>query len=303
MINKTLLFSLFCSLSWAANAKNYELYFLGGQSNMAGYGDVKKLPNEYSKPFEQVRIFQGNPQVDFKKGGGEGIWAALQPGMGHTFKSSKKNNQWSEDFGPELSFGHAIAQMRPEKNIAIVKYALGGTALGYGVGNNWFPDYRRGNGINQYDHFMNTLFNALNVQDIDGDGELDTFTPKGIVWMQGESDAYDSLTVANNYQRNLTKMMALIRAALRSPDLPVVIGKITDSKMDPEDGLRMDYGSIVQAAQANFVANDTCADLVKITEKFTHLEDGWHYHSSDYIRLGEAFAKSVNQLNKQCSTK
>ncbi len=285
----------------SAEAKTYQVYYLGGQSNMAGYGNNAELSEPYISAQSAVRIFNGNPAGDFSNGGGRGIWDALQPGYGRKFKSDGKDNHHSDFFGPELGFGHRITELHPDKHIAIIKYALGGSALGYGVGNNWYPDYRRGNGINQYDHAMKTFQQAFAVRDIDGDGEVDTLIPAGIIWMQGESDAYDSEVVANQYLQNLKNIMALLRAALRAPDLPVVIGKITDSHNDPEDGLRMNWGHIVQHAQMVFEQEDACADLVTVTESFQHLDDGWHYHSDDYITLGKAFAESVYKLERECS--
>ncbi|MDC8829697.1 sialate O-acetylesterase [Alteromonas gilva] len=289
-------------ISPALCAKTYKVYYLGGQSNMEGFGNNSELPKDYLRPLKDVRIFTGNPAADFKPDGGLGVWDTLQPGFGLNFGSDGSANVRSEHFGPELSFGHRIAAINKNQSVAIIKYALGGSALGYGVGNNWFPDYRRGNGINQYDHFLTTLRHAFSEQDIDGDGEADKLIPAGIIWMQGESDAYHSDITAHRYMSNLQHIMALFRAALRDASLPVVMGKITDSKMDPEDGLRMNWGSVVQQAQLDFVEQDTCAALVTVTESFTHLEDGWHYHSADYLQLGEQFANSVNLLERQCAT-
>lgn len=284
-------------------ATTYKVYYLGGQSNMEGFGENSDLPAQYRTPLTTVPIFQGNPVADFKPHGGVGLWEVLQPGFGRQFSATPQANQRSDYFGPELSFGHRIATLHPQHNVALIKYALGGSALGYGVGNNWYPDYRRGNGINQYDHFLTTLREAFAARDIDGDGEPDTLEPAGIIWMQGESDAYDSEITAKRYSDNLKNIVALFRAALRKPDLPVVLGKITDSGMDPEDGLRMNWGSVVQQAQLNFVEQDSCAALVTITEHFTHLNDGWHYTSEDYLTLGNAFAERITQLESQCATR
>ncbi len=70
--------------------------------------------------------------------------------------------------------------------------------------------------------------------------------------------------------------MELLRAALRVDDLPVVIGKITDSGMS-DDGTVMDYIDTVQKAQQDFVANDECAAYVTVTDDLSYLDDGWHY--------------------------
>ena len=106
---------------------------------------------------------------------------------------------------------HAISKQFPNKKRAIIKYAVGGTGLhlktGYG---NWSPDFREGDGNNQYDFALNTFRNALSVSDIDGDGEADTLIPAGIIWMQGEADAHASAACANAYFNNLTRLMGYL---------------------------------------------------------------------------------------------
>lgn len=276
------------------------LYYLGGQSNMDGYGYVSELPGELSGPVDRVMIFHGVQEEDGKPGGGEGIWASLKPGHGTGFSSDGETNTLSARFGPELSFGQAMAALNPGKNIAIIKYSRGGTSLmegesGYG---NWEPDSELGGGINQYDHALATLRNALSHQDIDRDGKADTLVPAGIVWMQGEADAYQNPVAARAYRANLKRMMDLFRAALRTDDLPVIIGKIVDSGRD-EDGLLMDYSPVVQQAQADYTATDRCATLVDTGDEWNWSDD-WHYGSKDYIRLGEAFAEAAVTLAPAC---
>ena len=123
---------------------------------------------------------------------------------------------------------------------------------------------------------------------------------EGIVWMQGESDVAESKEVAEAYEANLKQLMTLIRAALRDDDLPVVIGKITDSGMDETDGKRMDYHGIVQKAQKSFVDNDVCAAFVTTLDNEKHIADGWHYTSEGYVHLGEAFAEAMMKLQQNC---
>ncbi|MEL7312755.1 MAG: sialate O-acetylesterase, partial [Pseudomonadota bacterium] len=153
--------------------------------------------------------------------------------------------------------------------------------------------------INQYDHALTTLRNAFSVRDIDGDGAEDQLVPAGIVWMQGEADAYDSQKSADEYEANLTRMMHLLRAALRVDDLPVVIGKITDSGMS-DDGTVMDYIETVQKAQQAFVDSDACAAYVTVTDELGYIEDGWHYDSDGFIQMGTAFAEAMLKLEQRC---
>lgn len=285
----------------AQEPTEYSLYYLGGQSNMEGFGFNTELHADWPAEVGAVMIFTGRMAADNESGGGVGAWEVLRPGHGKGFITDGRTNTLSDRFGPELAFGRRLTQLRPGKPIAIIKYSRGGTSLqagasGYGT---WAPDFDDGPGLNQYDHALNTIRNALSAGDIDGDGRQDVLVPSGIVWMQGESDAYHSRESAEAYRHNLRRMMDLLRAALRADDLPVVIGRITDSGQD-EDGLVMDYIEIVQRAQSDYAASDRCASLVSVTDDLGYLEDGWHYDSEGYLRLGAAFADAVHALEAAC---
>jgi hypothetical protein len=58
--------------------------------------------------------------------------------------------------------------------------------------------------------------------------------------------------------------MDLMRACLHTDDLPVVIGKISDSHND-EDGKVWDYGELVQYAQEKYSKEDKNAAIVRST--------------------------------------
>ncbi|WRH65072.1 MAG: sialate O-acetylesterase [Planktothrix sp. GU0601_MAG3] len=156
------------------------------------------------------------------------------------------------------------------------------------------PDYNDGNGVNQYDHFLATVKNAMAVQDIDGDGESDVLTPVGIVWMQGESDAAHTLDIAERYESHLKRIIDLFRAAFRTDDLPVVIGRISDSGQG-DGGKVWKYGAVIRNAQAQFVQKDGYAALVTTTDNHKY-SDPWHYQSDDYLDLGSHFAEAIVKL-------
>lgn len=288
-------------LSFSAVSATFPVYFLGGQSNMQGYGESKDLEPLHSKPADNIFLFAGNAVSDDDLSGGKGVWSPLQPGTGRGFKSNGRVSLFSDAFGPEVSFGHQLYSINGNQPVAIIKYAKGGSGIAEGVGHgSWFPFYKEKTGVNQYDHFLTTLRNAFEPTDIDLDGELDTLVPAGIVWMQGEADAAESKEVAEAYEANLKQLMTLIRAALRDDDLPVVIGKITDSGKDETDGKLMDYHEIVQKAQKSFVDNDVCAAFVTTLDNEKHIADGWHYTSEGYVHLGDAFAEAMMKLQQDC---
>lgn len=298
MMMKTLLALLLLSFSKVATSAEYLTFYLGGQSNMDGYGYVNKLPAALQTE-QNVMIFHGNGAFDNQPAGGLGKWSKLKPGHGTGFNSDGQSNTYSERFGSELTFAASLAKQFPNRKIALIKYSVGGTGLhlktGYG---NWSPDFTEGDSINQYDNFLTTINNAFSVPDIDGDGESDTLVPAGILWMQGEADAHTSKESANAYFDNLNRLMALIRAALRKDDVPVVIAKITDSELGEED--IMPYIKRVHLAQKMFVEQDVCAAYMTQTDKYPYGDDAWHYLSEGYIKMGEDFAKEYAKLIGRC---
>ena len=115
--------------------------------------------------------------------------------------------------------------------------------------------------------------------------------------MQGESDASYGEDIANRYFSNLKRLMDLIRAALRADDLPVVIGKISDSGNNA-DGKVWEYGELVQFAQEKYAKTDGNAAIVRSTRYYQY-SDPWHYDSKGYIDLGQKFAEAIYKLNKK----
>ncbi len=285
----------------------YDLYYLGGQSNMDGYGRVEDLPTELRAPVAGAMIFHGNTSPDGAPVDGRGVWSELRPGHGVGYASDGTTATYSNRFGIELTFARTLLEGDPEARIAIIKYSRGGSSIDRAAASYfgcWDPGYPGGRttGVNQYDHFLATVRHAMSVDDIDGDGEADTLVPTGIVWMQGESDAFHSEEIALRYEGNLERLMDLIRAAFREPDLPVAIGRISDSGRDDteQDGKVWNQGDVVRAAQASFVLNDACAALVTSTDGYSY-SDPWHYDSAGYIDLGARFAEAILGL-QSCAT-
>ena len=173
--------SLLATACTEGETKTHKLYFLGGQSNMVGYGYVSELPVDLSHGVDRVMIFAGRPAYDGERQGGKGLWSPLRPGFGHGFETDGRNIVLSDRFGPELSFGIELSSNQPNTSIALVKYAFGGSGLAPGVGEgNWHPTIRNGHRVNQFDHAIRTLENALSDRDIDGDGIRDRLVPAGI---------------------------------------------------------------------------------------------------------------------------
>ena len=273
-------------------ATDFYVYSLGGQSHMEGYGSVDELPAKQAGSQNRVMIFHGNPAPDQSPGGGKGIWAELQPGHGYGFRSDGNRNQYSNRFGPELTFAQTIQEQFPDRRIAIIKYANGGTSIDPSAAGQfgcWEPTLE---GINQYDHFLTTVRLAQSDTDIDDDGVADRLIPAGIIWLQGESDANHSPQIANRYEANLRRLIGRMRTTFGRDDLPVVIGRVSPSQL-PE--MFWKHLEIVRTAQAQYTQEDANAVLVETTDSYGH-SDFWHYDSAGYLALGREVGAAVAKL-------
>ncbi|NRB64896.1 MAG: hypothetical protein HRU40_18060 [Saprospiraceae bacterium] len=273
------------------------LFYLGGQSNMSGFGLNDELPTDLRGEYVNTYIFQGNPVGDENPAGGLGLWAPLTPGHGGGFTSDGTSNTLSSFFGLELTFAKTWQNYFPGQKVALIKYARGGSSIDstaardYGC---WEPDFQGKNGLNQYDHFLTTLRSAFSQRDINSDGRPDILKPAGILWMQGESDAAFDSIVAERYYDHLKRLMDLLRAAFLQDDLPVIIGRISDSGL-ADGGTVWPYGARVRQAQADFVKHDERAALVSETDNLTY-SDPAHYDTDGYIKLGKAFAEAMIRI-------
>ncbi|HSH20895.1 MAG TPA: sialate O-acetylesterase [Draconibacterium sp.] len=291
-----ILIALIFIFSPVLQAKKYKVFYLGGQSNMDGFGYNNQLPAELDLTVDGVYIFHGNSIRDSFEIGGQGVWDLLKPGHGTGHSSNFEKNNLSDRFGVEITFAREMKKMFPNENIALIKYSRGGTSIhidAAGPFGCWDPDFTTGTGANQYDHFLATVNNAYAIKDIDGDGEADELIPAGILWMQGESDA-NNPEIANLYLFNLKRLMDLIRAVFRVDDLPVVIGRISDSGND-SDGKVWDFGNVVRWQQAKFANQDKNAALVTSTDNYGY-SDKWQYDTEGYVDFGKQFAIKMQQL-------
>ena len=275
-----------------ASATDFHLYFLGGQSNMEGYGSVEKLPPELANVQSDVLIFHGNPAPDGSPAGGRGVWTRLGPGHGHPFRSDGVTSKYSDRFGIELTFARQIARRFPDRRIAILKYANGGTSLDPAAAKKFgccAPEFEQGN---QFDHFLKALQQAKAEKDIDGDDEPDRLIPAGIVWMQGESDANHTLEIANRYRSNLNRVLHSIRQALGNENLNIALGRVSPSQLPDLFWKHLD---LIRTAQTDFAREDGNTTLITSSDEYG-FSDFWHYDAQAYLELGREFGDALADL-------
>ena len=242
-----LLFLIFLLASFPAllEAAHYKVFLLGGQSNALGRAPSSGLP------VSPVNLQM--PQVDILFYFGSTL-TTIRPGSGSE----------TSEFGPEVSFGRAIADALPADNIAIIKYAAGGTAL-Y---NDWAP----GSGPN-YTTFRNTVTAGLAAIQAAGH----TTEIVGMLWHQGESDAIEGQQAA--YQTNLTAFITDIRSHY-GPNLPFLIGEIR----------RSNGPAFVTVADAQIAVAAAAPNLAFVPASDLSFWDTYHFDAPSQVTLGQRFA-------------
>jgi len=226
-----------------------KVFLLGGQSNMSGRACSSELPTS------PVNLQQ--PQPDALLFNGYNGWlpidhlVPLQPGSG-------------EDFGPEVTFGRAMADARPEETFALIKWARGGTDLA--------SDWNPAGGLS-YQRFRTTVTRGLRALADAG------YTPEvvGMLWMQGETEGHDAAAAAV-YGSYLAAFIADIRGRYGAK-LPFLIAETFQGE----------YGDVVSAAQAAVAAADPLTCFIP-TRTFSFKCDGVHLDAVGQQELGRAFA-------------
>lgn len=305
----------------AAEPKQADVYILAGQSNAAGYSNIKQqvygnTSVTYEQQIGQDDARNGTGYSNVLYFGTADIAAsatmptlALQPtkiGLG-------RNTNY---MGPELGMAKELSGSYTDENPAvIVKYAFGGTYLGDYAGTknetknagNWASPSltakwkSEGKTVHQYNGLCyerllkvtGDAFTALRAQG---------YTPsvKGYIWMQGEADAGDPL-LANAYEENLTLFINDLRADVAelaedddAANRPFVIGKICSS------GWFGNNISTVRAAEDAVAAKLPYVYLFDTDEFKIHNDDGtangsddWHFNAGDAYLLGQRFAQTA----------
>jgi hypothetical protein len=250
------LFSSVPSSSLAEKSKTVKVFLLGGQSNMLGADKAEKLESPYSEALPKVRIWHPATKD----------WAALSP--------ESVNTRDRGCFGPEISFGHAMANTFPADDVRLVKYAVGGRSL--------YEDWAPAKGMT-YDKFMRTAKEAL----VDLDAEGVAYEVAGMLWLQGESDAEEAQ--AESYKKNLSEFIVHMRTEFKTAKMPFVIARV-----------RSHYGGETGQAQ---IVRDAQKEMGESMEQVAWFDtddcsmlNAGHYDADGLILIGKRFAETYTAM-------
>jgi hypothetical protein len=232
-----------------AEAATIKVVLLGGQSNMDGRAASSGLSAELQSPQEDVLFYyRGNSAL-----------TTLRPGSG-------------TDFGPEVTFGRAVADGLPAESFALIKHAAGGTNL--------YSDWDPATG-GTYSAFRNTVGDGLAAITAAGHN----YEIVGMLWTQGESDAKQGRTTSQ-YEADLIEFVADVRGRY-GDDLPFFLSRLSADQTN----ISTTQLANVRAAQENFAAADSFGHLID-TDGMGMKGDNLHFDAAGQIALGEAFGQS-----------
>lgn len=246
-----------------------DLWVLAGQSNMEGYGDLKDL----AQPHPRVMLL-----------GMDGAWTQAReplhwlvdsPDPVHSGdprtraeRSKQQRENRAKGSGLGLTFAATLAQ-GADVPIGLIACAHGGTSLAQ-----WSPDLKNKGGDSLYGSMIRQVGLA--------GGKV-----KGVLWYQGESDAFNADS-AKNYSSNLDRMIQAIRGDFGQTDLPfyhVQIGRFV-SEQNVVDGWNQ-----VRESQRLLPSRLKNTQVVSVMD--LELDDPIHVGTHGLKRAGRRLAQVV----------
>ncbi|MDR0856429.1 MAG: sialate O-acetylesterase [Clostridiales bacterium] len=256
-----------------------DVYILAGQSNADGVAEISSLPAPYDTvEYKNVWIHRNNVWR-------EGVKAGLGGG--------------AQYFGPELGIAEFIG--RGDKKVAIIKWAIGGTAITkiHDSATNWHGTWDGQTAGSMYTTLFNRITNGLNGLVQRG------YAPeiKGMFWMQGEQDGVENVAYNNThgagadyaagpmaYEHNLTEFFAAVRARLELPALPIVFGEVYEYSQV------MTWPREILAAQHKLALLPDNY-LVETGDLYINPNaDKWHWQGKEMLELGRRFADAMYRV-------
>lgn len=246
----------------SADIKNVlvgDLWLLGGQSNMQGYGNMEKLP----PVIKEVRAYYMNDKWNAAKDPIHNIWQAKAPVHGGNPDVKKCPNP-HKGTGPGVFFGQ---EMFRRTNIpqGLISCGHGGTTM-----SQWNPELKNLGGRSFYGAMIDR-FQRLG-------GKV-----AGMIWYQGCSD----VPVQSAYTDKMINFVDALRKDTKSPNLPIVIVQIATYAGDG-DGIGWTSVREQQRLLPSKIRN-----LLTVPAIDLELDDPIHVSSAGHGVLGRRLAEAM----------
>jgi hypothetical protein len=253
-----------------------DVFLLGGQSNAGGRGAISALPNS-SVLYNQSVMLYHSPSIN--SGRPARVWTTLRPA------SDSGGN-----FGPEIGFGNRMAELYPDRQIAIIKHAVGATNLG--------ADWNPGANSRDVDHFGPQFTTFIETVDSGIDSLIaQGYTPviRSMLWQQGESDSMSS-SFGSAYDRNLSHFIKRVRAQFNAANMSFVYGQVLPLPLGPAV-----YRNQVRQGQFNVDEDSgevfaTDGARLVLADDLPMNSDNIHISAAGLIELGNRFADAIGSV-------
>lgn len=277
-----------------------EIFILAGQSNAVGFNSA----NLFEGGIEQFNKKFIYPSTVLFWGGSNALksyanrWIPLKTGV----SDISTEPSYANAFGPEIGFAGTMSDSLRGRQIAILKYAVGGTGIarssdysdyipslkGYNdKGMNWhYPEAGGATGV-LYENLMQNIQQAIDSLK----QEYRHCVIRGFLWMQGEHEAGISATMASDYKDLLSHFFTSVRKQLGLKHLPVVIGEVNKNTWA--------FGDLARQRQLEYCALDPLCKLVRTTDLTRNGNgDTAHFDAQGMLLLGQRFAWQMLLLLK-----
>lgn len=226
-----------------------ELFIMAGQSNMVGGAQVELIADGHPTFNDQI-LYSHNTETATE------LSVPLQP---------REKNGTRRFFGPEIGFGQHLTDAG-HANVAIIKYARGGTSLG----SSWAPDST----------LRNDFYNFVDTALADFVSLGHTYTLQGFVWVQGSGDA-NILSRAEEYDENLNQFVGEVEA--RYGQATTIINRYHIDSDRP-------YVTELRTSQMEFGASSPDHYVIH-TDDLTLNSDNIHFNTSMHLEVGHRLAQ------------
>lgn len=238
-------------------------------------------PDAKAPPKEKFHLFllmgqsnmSASVKLDKKDLAVAGRILVLDPKDGKTWKGvlgEKNNKHFAFPVGPGFGFAAEMARKNPTITIGLIPVAVSGSPL---------SSWEKGAG-----HYKRTVERLANVRK---QGAL-----KGVLWHQGETDAYRNNRDPHSYGKRLAKMIGDLRAEIKAPKLPFVVGEI-GHWVSRKRSFR--FVPIINAALNGIpkaVANTACVSSAGLG----HYGGNLHFNESSSHEFGRRYAAAYVKL-------
>lgn len=263
--------------------QSLDVWVLAGQSNMQGVGELRgALP-----PDARVWSFNSAGEWEVASEPLHRLWesftpvhqALMRPGLPEEWQNKTDaelaeleatTRNWGSGLG--LAFGVAMADAL-ERPIGLIPAAHGGTTL-----EQWSPEKKDEGGHSLYGAMLERITRAGG-------------TLRGVLWYQGESDAFNTAD-ADSYRQRFIDWVERLREDLGDPRLPVLVVQL--GRLTSPGSFSACAWNTVREAQyqlpddVNHTAVTSAVDLGLI--------DTIHVNAYGLIRLGRRMARQALAL-------